>query len=225
VEKFRIRQEVTRLKDKATLDEERARIARDLHDELGANLARIGLLTELADQAIGDADKTRHQLGRILSAARGITRQLDSVVWAVDPANDTLESLARYLHGHAEDYLGIAGIRCRFDGMDLPEVPLASSLRHHLLMITKEALHNVVKHAAATTVSLRLRYENGVVILEIEDDGKGIGPPEGHRHGNGLNNIRKRAKAAGGTCEFLDGAGEKGTLVRLTIPVQPDKPS
>jgi signal transduction histidine kinase len=224
VEKFRIRQEVTRLKDKATLDEERARIARDLHDELGANLARIGLLTELADQAIGDADKTRHQLGRILSAARGITRQLDSVVWAVDPANDTLESLARYLHGHAEDYLGIAGIRCRFDGMDLPEVPLASSLRHHLLMITKEALHNVVKHAAATTVSLRLRYENGVVILEIEDDGKGIGPPEGHRHGNGLNNIRKRAKAAGGTCEFLDGAGEKGTLVRLTIPVQPDKP-
>jgi signal transduction histidine kinase len=91
-------------------------------------------------------------------------------------------------------------------------------------MITKEALHNVVKHAAATTVSLRLRYENGVVILEIEDDGKGIGPPEGHRHGNGLNNIRKRAKAAGGTCEFLDGAGEKGTLVRLTIPVQPDKP-
>jgi signal transduction histidine kinase len=223
VEKFRIRQEVTRLKDKATLDEERARIARDLHDELGANLARIGLLTELADQAIGDADKTRHQLGRILSAARGITRQLDSVVWAVDPANDTLESLARYLHGHAEDYLGIAGIRCRFDGMDLPEVPLASSLRHHLLMITKEALHNVVKHAAATTVSLRLRYENGVVILEIEDDGKGIGPPEGHRHGNGLNNIRKRAKAAGGTCEFLNGAGEKGTLVRLTIPVQPDK--
>ena len=221
LEKFRIEQEVTRLKQKASLDEERARIARDLHDELGANLARIGLLTELADQAIGDPDKTRHQLGRILTAARGITRQLDSVVWAVDPANDTLESLARYLHGHAEDYLGIAGIRCRFEGMDLPDVPLASSLRHHLLMITKEALHNVVKHAAASTVSLRLRYEDGFVILEIEDDGKGIGLPEGHRHGNGLNNIRKRAKAAGGTCEFQTGSGGKGTRVRLSIPVKP----
>lgn len=221
MEKFRFEQQVMRLKQNAALDEERARIARDLHDELGANLARIGLLTELADQAIGDPDKTRHQLGRILTAARGITRQLDSVVWAVDPANDTLESLARYLHGHSEDYLSIAGIRCRFDGMDLPEVPLASSLRHHLLMITKEALHNVVKHAAATTVSLRLRHEHGFVNLEIEDDGKGIGPPEGHRHGNGLNNIRKRAKAAGGTCEFHTGGGGKGTLVRLSIPVKP----
>jgi signal transduction histidine kinase len=222
IEKLRIEQEVTRLKQKASLDEERARIARDLHDELGANLARIGLLTELADQAVGDADKTRHQLGRILTAARGITRQLDSVVWAVDPANDTLESLARYLHGHAEDYLGIAGIRCRFEDMDLPELPLSSSLRHHLLMITKEALHNVVKHAAASTVSLRLRHDAGVLTLEIEDDGKGIGAPEGHRHGNGLNNIRKRSKATNGTCEFQTGSGGKGTRVRLSIPAKTD---
>jgi signal transduction histidine kinase len=87
-------------------------------------------------------------------------------------------------------------------------------------MITKETLHNVVKHAAASAVSLRLRYENGFVILEIEDDGKGIGAPEGHRHGNGLNNIRKRANAAGGTCDFLSGEGGKGTLVRLRIPVK-----
>jgi signal transduction histidine kinase len=220
LEKFRIEQQVTRLKQKGALDEERARIARDLHDELGANLARIGLLTELADQAIGDPDKTRHQLGRILTAARGITRQLDSVVWAVDPANDTIESLTRYLHGHAEDYLVIAGIRCRFEGMDLPDLPLSSSLRHHLLMITKEALHNVVKHAAASTVTLRLHHDAGILTLEIEDDGKGIGKPEGHRHGNGLNNIRKRAMAAGGTCEFQTGSGGTGTLVRLCIPVK-----
>lgn len=220
LEKFRFEQQLTRLKQKAALDEERGRIAQDLHDELGANLARIGLLTELADESIGDPDKTRHQLGRILTAARGITRQLDSVVWAVDPANDSLESLVRYLHGHAEDYLGIAGIRCRFDDMELPERSLASALRHHLLMITKEALHNVVKHANASTVTLRLRYDSEILILEIEDDGKGIGQPEGHRHGNGLNNIRKRATAAGGTCDFLPGKGGKGTLVRLCIPIK-----
>ena len=220
LEKFRFEQQLTRLKQKAALDEERGRIAQDLHDELGANLARIGLLTELADESIGDPDKTRHQLGRILTAARGITRQLDSVVWAVDPANDSLESLVRYLHGHAEDYLGIAGIRCRFDDMELPERSLASALRHHLLMITKEALHNVVKHANASTVTLRLRYDSEILILEIEDDGKGIGQPEGHRHGNGLNNIRKRATAAGGTCDFLPGNGGKGTLVRLCIPIK-----
>jgi signal transduction histidine kinase len=219
LEKFRFEQQVTRLKQKGVLDEERARIARDLHDELGANLARIGLLTELADQAIDEPAKARHQLDRILQAARGLTRQLDSVVWAVDPANDTLESLARYLHGHAEEYLGIAGIRCRFDADELPDIPLSSPLRHHLLMITKEALHNVVKHAAATMVKIRLHMEQGGLILEIEDDGKGIGVPEGHRHGNGLDNIHKRAQAAGGRCEINQGSGMKGTLVRLIIPM------
>lgn len=219
LEKFRFEQQVTRLKQKGALDEERARIARDLHDELGANLARIGLLTELADQAIEEPAKARHQLDRILQAARGLTRQLDSVVWAVDPANDTLESLARYLHGHAEEYLGIAGVRCRFDADELPGVPLSSPLRHHLLMITKEALHNVVKHAAATMVKIRLRMEQGMLTLEIEDDGKGIGVPEGHRHGNGLANIHKRAQTASGRCEIMPGPGLKGTLVRLIIPM------
>ena len=221
VEKLRFAREVTQLKQKGALDEERARIARDLHDELGANIARIGLLTELAAQAVGDAAKTRHQIGRIFDAARGITRQLDSVVWAVDPAHDTLESLATYLHSHAEDYLGMAGIRCRFDGMDLPPVALPSSLRHHLLMITKEALHNVVKHSGAGMVSLRIQHDAGLLTLEIEDDGKGVSVPNDHRHGNGLNNIRKRAQAAAGTCEFLPGADGKGTLVRLIIPVPP----
>ncbi|MCB1132015.1 MAG: hypothetical protein KDN05_12855 [Verrucomicrobiae bacterium] len=98
-------------------------------------------------------------------------------------------------------------------------MPLSSSLRHHLLMITKEALHNVVKHAAATMVKLRLHMEQGRLILEIEDDGKGIGPPEGHRHGNGLHNIRKRAQATGGHCDIYPGPDGKGTIVRLTIPL------
>ena len=70
-------------------------------------------------------------------------------------------------------------------------------------------------------MTLRLRHDAGILTLEIEDDGKGIGKPEGHRHGNGLNNIRKRAMAAGGTCEFQPGCGGTGTLVRLCIPVKP----
>ena len=222
LEKLRFEQEVIRLKQIAIRNEERSRIARDLHDELGANLARIGLLTELAGQAVGDPKKTHDQLDRILGAARSLSRQLDSVVWAVDPANDTLESLARYLHGHAEDYLQMAGIRCRFECMDLPDLPLASSLRHHLLMITKESLHNVVKHANASIVSLRLNSEAGVLSLEIEDDGTGPGLTEGHRHGNGLNNMRKRAKETGGTFEFKSARNGTGTLVHLRIPLKPE---
>jgi signal transduction histidine kinase len=218
LENLRARREIARLQQKSALEEERARIARDLHDELGANLARIGLLTELADQAIGDPDKTRHQLGRILTATRGITRQLDSVVWAVDPANDTLESLARYLHGHAEDYLSIAGIRCRFEASDLPEMPLSSSLRHHLLMIAKEALHNIVKHSWAATATLRLDLTGSRLTLSVEDDGCGCSAPgDGRRRGNGLNNMAKRAQAAGGAIAIRPGTNGRGTVVVFTL--------
>ena len=224
LENLRSQQEIVRLQQKNALEEERARIARDLHDELGANLARIGLLTELAGHEIGDPEKALQQLDCILDATRGLTRQLDSVVWAVDPANDTLESLARYLHGHAEDYLTIAGIRCCFEVAELPDVPLSSSLRHHLLMITKEALHNIVKHSQATTVTIRLMLAGSRLTLSVEDDGCGCSQPgDGRRRGNGLNNMSKRAQSAGGSIDIHPGPNELGTVVVFSIDL-PNEP-
>jgi signal transduction histidine kinase len=223
---MRAKREIAWLQQKNALEEERSRIARDLHDELGANLVRISLLTELAGQSIGDPEKTRHQLDRIHGAARAIVRQLDSVVWAVDPANDTLESLARYLHGHAEEYLAIAGIRCGFEADPMPAIPLSSAVRHNILMIVKEALNNVVKHAGASAVETRMRLEGTTLVLEIEDNGKGIAPAaDGPRHGNGLRNMRKRAAASGGTCTIHPAASGKGTVVRLVVPLCERGPS
>jgi len=220
----RAARQLAEMKDRTALAEERARIARDLHDELGANLARIGLLTELAGHEIGDPEKALQQLDCILDATRGLTRQLDSVVWAVDPANDTLESLARYLHGHAEEYLTIAGIRCCFQVDELPDVPLSSSLRHHLLMIAKEALHNIVKHSRATTVTIRLMLVGSRLTLSVEDDGCGCSQPgDGRRRGNGLNNMSKRAQAAGGSIHIQPGANGLGTVVVFSIDL-PNEP-
>ena len=204
----------------AALAEERARIARDLHDDLGANLARIGVLTELAENSIHDPACARVQLDKIYATAHDLTRQLDSVVWAVDPANDTLESLARYLHGHAEEYLGLAGIRCHFTSTEaMPDIHLSSRLRHHLLMITREALHNIVTHAAASVVTFSLAVEAGRLILEISDNGRGLPAAEVLKPGNGLENIRSRATAAGGSCEFPAPESGTGTRVRVTLPL------
>lgn len=220
VEKRRIEQQVLLLRQKSALDEERARIARDLHDELGASLARIGLLTEMADPSTGDTDHTRKQLGNILLASKTLARQLDAIVWSVDPANDTLESLARYLHGHAEDYLGIAGIRCRFEAEELPDLPLHSALRHHLLMITKEALHNIVKHSQASRATIHVALNELNLTLSVVDDGCGCEPPsDGRRRGNGLNNMAKRAHAVGGVLEIRPGPDGRGTEVMLTLPI------
>jgi DNA-binding CsgD family transcriptional regulator len=114
----RAARQLAEMKARAALAEERTRIARDLHDDLGANLARIGFLTELAERALAEPERARHQLGKIYTTTRDLTRQLDSVVWAVDPANDNLESLVRYIHGLASEYLGLAGIRCAFTNTD-----------------------------------------------------------------------------------------------------------
>ncbi len=216
---------------RAALAEERTRIARDLHDDLGANLASIGLLTEIAGRSMDTPDHARLQLEKIYNTADELTRQLRAVVWAVDPANDTLESFARYLHGHAEDYLGMAGIRCHFTSTEvMSEIHLPSSIRHPLLMISKEALHNIVKHATATVVTFRIVVEDRRLVIEIADNGCGMPPPEAMTPGNGLANMRSRAAAIGATCEILPrGEGgqpatlqasrKSGTIVRFILPL------
>lgn len=225
--RHRAARQLAEMKSRAALAEERTRIARDLHDDLGANLARIGFLTELAERALAEPERARDQLGKIYNTTRDLTRQLDSVVWVVDPANDNLESLARYIQGLAGEYLGLAGIRCDFTNTErMPAVQLSSTFRHHLLMIVKEALHNIVAHAAASVVTLHIAVEGPQLLVEIADNGRGLPPPETMKPGNGLQNMKSRALDLGGSCDFL--AVETGTgpriLLTLPLPSPPPKP-
>lgn len=216
----RAARQLSEMKARTALAEERARIARDLHDDLGANLARIGFLTELAERALPEPERARDQLGKIYTTTRDLTRQLDSVVWAVDPANDNLESLARYIHGLASEYLGLAGIRCDFTNTErMPAVQLSSTFRHHLLMIVKEALHNIVAHSAASVVTLSVAVAGPQLLVEIADNGRGLPSPETMKPGNGLQNMKSRALDLGGSCDFLVPETGTGTLIRLTLPL------
>lgn len=210
-----------RLEREHALQQERSRIAQDLHDNIGANLAHIGLLTEQVELASGDPDEMRAQLDRIFQVSLATAKELDTVVWAVNPANDTLEEFARYVHGYAEEYLAMAGVRCHFISTEsMTEIHLSASLRHHLLMVVKEALHNVIGHAAASLVTLRIGVERQHIKLEIADDGRGLPPSGETRRGNGLRNMKNRAAEIGGTCEFLTTESGSGTLVRLLVPMK-----
>ena len=205
---------------RTALADERARIARDLHDDVGANLVRIGLLTEIAGRSLNEPDNARIQLDKIYKTADELTRQLRSVVWAVDPANDTLESLARHLHGYAEESLGMAGIRCHFTTTDaMPEIRLTSAIRHALLMIAKEAIHNIIKHAGATLATFSIAVEDRRIVIEIADNGRGTPPSDKLQPGNGLANMRTRAAAIGAVNEVLPARAGTGTLVRLILPL------
>ena len=224
----RMHRTLERLEREQAVERERARIAKDIHDDLGASLTRITLLSQSARGDLDHPAEAAANLDRIYQTAREVTRALDEIVWAVNPRHDSLDSLASYLSGYAQDFLGAAGIRCRLDfSVQLPPWPLGADVRHNLFLSFKETLHNVVKHAAASEVRVSLTFQNDAFVLEIEDNGCGFalasGAPapalaeDGLSHGDGLSNVRRRLAEIGGRCEIRSAPG-KGTRIRLVVP-------
>jgi signal transduction histidine kinase len=228
IEKRRVQRQLARLQRERAVEYERARIARDIHDDLGANLTEITLLSELAQSVDAPAHEVQTDVRRIAEKARALTHSLDEIVWAVNPRNDTLDSFVTYACIHAEDYLKTASIRCRLKAPEsLPAHALETSIRHGLFLVVKEALNNVVKHAAASEVILSFAVRGNILEVMIKDDGRGFdkaaGLAAGKRIGNGMLNMRQRMRDIGGTLDLQSTPGQ-GTMVRIcvTLPENQD---
>lgn len=213
----RLRTQLRVLEQQSALHQERARIAKDIHDDLGANLTQISLLGELAQQDRATPEKAGEHIGKISSTARQLIKSLDEIVWAVNPSNDTLAHLVDYSGQFAFDYLRLAGIRCRLDFPEqTPARELSTDIRHNLFLIIKEALHNIVKHSHATEVWLRVQAMNGELHIAIEDNGQGFDHPPEHPGADGLRNMRHRAEEIGGKCKIESKSGS-GTKVLVDL--------
>jgi len=205
------------------VESERSRIARDIHDDLGASLTQIALLSELTKSDFDAPEVARVHVEDIFQTARAMTRTVDEIVWAVNPRNDTLEQFSEYLGQFAQDFLRNANVSCRllFPG-EMPSLVMTSALRHNLFLSVKEALKNVVCHSGAGEVSLEVSVDADMLRLVIRDNGCGIAdgaasvPRPGG--GNGLTNMLKRLSDIGGTLEIC-GASGKGTAVTLRVPL------
>jgi len=221
----RLRAAMERVERQRAVERDRARIAKDIHDDLGAGLTQITLLSELAKR--DSPEEVEGHVGQISGTARELTRAMDEIVWAINPQNDTLEGLITYVSKFAQQYLTLAGIRCRLDvPTELPVCVLGAEVRHNLYLAIKEALNNVVKHSQATVATLRLEYAQGTITLTIADDGCGVGrsaknPPGASQRassGHGLGNMTRRLEDIGGRCEVSSMPGG-GTKVQFTIKV------
>jgi ligand-binding sensor domain-containing protein/signal transduction histidine kinase len=213
-----LRERLERIERQRAVEHDRARIAKDIHDDLGAGLTQISLLSELLrSDRPQEAQAHAEQIGE---TAADLTRAMDEIVWAVNPTADTLESLWSYLTHFAQEYLGTAGVACRLEAPEvLAALPLRAEVRHNVFLAVKEALHNVVKHAAAKEVRLTLALEPRAFAIEIRDDGRGRGAlPSGQRGfaGQGLRNIAERMEAIGARCELVD-VPQGGTSVSLHV--------
>jgi signal transduction histidine kinase len=201
------------------LEQERARVAQDLHDDLGAGLAQIGLIGAMAQRTTGASEGAHQQLSQITAKAREMVTSLDEIVWAIDPKHDTTGSVAGYLCDYTQEFLRPTGIVCRFDiSCPEPSRTMGSHPRHQLFLAFKEALTNVVKHAGATEVWVRFASDDRAFEVIMEDNGKGISATDQSSRGNGILNLRARLEKIGGRCEIQPRPGG-GTRVSLRLPV------
>ncbi len=212
-----------RLERVHALERERARIARDIHDDLGSGLTRIMLLSESAASDLPAGSPAAGEVEAIRTAAGHLTQAMDEIVWAVDPRHDTLDSLVGYVGSAAQEYLRAAGLRFRLEAPgSLPPWPLTADRRHSLFLAFREALHNVVRHARARTVRVLFAVEPAAFTLTVEDDGQGFDPahpaprPTG---GRGLTHMIDRLTELGGTCQITSQQGH-GTRVTFRLPIR-----
>ncbi len=212
-------EERQRVEQHRIMEQERTRVAQDLHDELGTGLTQVGLLGSLAKNPALSADRKNHYLEQLSEAARTLVTGLDEIVWAVNPKYDSASSLASYFALFTQRFLNLAGIACRFDAPDnLPDYPMDSRLRHGIFLAFKEALNNVVRHSRATEVRLKIAVVHDQLMISITDNGCGFARTSGAPGSDGITGMRQRMAKLGGHCLVASQAGQ-GTTVDLSLPL------
>lgn len=225
--RLRYQAELDRLHAQGALDRERARLSRDMHDEVGASLTEIAILSDVAlSQATGAGATSQGDVAgrirRIGDRSREAIDAIGGIIWAIDPDNDG-RRVGAHLREYAADVLESADLRAELDFAPADAMPdLSAEARRTMLLVLKEALANIIRHAEARRVIVRLHPDGGTLKLEVEDDGRGLPeapPPPGH---DGIRNMRRRARAAGGSFDIRVVAGG-GTRVTLAVPFDSER--
>jgi two-component sensor histidine kinase len=206
-------------KAQAMLHTERARIARDIHDELGARLTELALEGEVVQTELPAGSPARPGLEALCEKARAVSGAMDELVWMVNSRRDTLRDFANFACRHAQRFLSQTQIRCRLDvDPDLPEMPFELPVRRNLLLGVKEALNNAVKYSHASEVLLSIHRRGQTLLVVIEDNGGGFDPEKADASRNGLTNMLERMKEVGGMCRINARPGA-GCRVEFQVPL------
>ncbi|MCH7226207.1 sensor histidine kinase [Haloferula sp. A504] len=204
------------------LSDERLRIARDLHDDLGTRLSHISLVGANAEAVTADPE-SQAAFRQIRELTGELVGALSESVWMLNPRNSDLESLINYLCRLVSELCRLAGIRCRIDDAGLEHNhPISHEFRHNFSLAVKETVNNALRHAEASEILIRIRIDRGSFSVSISDDGVGIREdaesPPGDPGGSGLESVRQRMQSIGGRCG-ISNLDPRGLRVVLTAPV------
>ncbi|MEP6818069.1 MAG: two-component regulator propeller domain-containing protein [bacterium] len=204
------------------LEKVRTRIATDLHDDIGASLSLIAMLSEVARrQALGGNFKVGESLSSIAASSRELVDGMSDIVWAVNPRKDRFSELVKRMRRFASEVFSSRDIALQFDAADHEhDFKLGADARREIFFIVKEGVNNIARHSACTEAAIILKKQGGWLILELHDNGKGFDPAQANE-GNGLASMRERARRLGGELELVSTNGD-GTTLKLKVPL--DRP-
>jgi len=214
--KRKLERQMATLEKQQAVEKERTRIATDMHDDLGAGLSRIKFLSETIGIKKQQQQPIEEDISKIREYSHEMIDKMGEIVWALNEKNDSLTDLLSYSRSYAMEYLSQAGIGCEVKTPEnFPVIFLSGEFRRNIYLVLKEALHNIVKHAQASQVRIRIETDQNLVIV-IKDNGVGFDNNNVRPFSNGLSNMKKRMKDIGGNLEIKN---ENGVAVVLSAPM------
>jgi streptogramin lyase len=199
---------------------ERNRIARELHDDIGAELTRLTMMSQMLQKKPGMDAEIQQKLGKISETGKKVLGNIGEIIWTMNPQKDNLDSLAAYIRRFVTEYLENNGIDVSIDFPDdIPANEVSDEYRRNVFLVIKEAINNISKHSKATSVRLSMHIKEKLAEFEISDNGTGFSVKEKQDWGNGLQNMSQRMKDIGGNFQISSDTNQ-GTLIRLTFPVR-----
>jgi signal transduction histidine kinase len=206
-------------REKWLLQKERARIARDIHDDVGSRMTQLVLHGEVAQSELPAESPTRPQLERICHEAREVLSSMDEILWGLNPKRDTFRDFSSYVCGYAQGFLKSTPIQCLLDvAPDMMAVAVELPFRRALLMAVKETLNNTVKYSGATEVLLRISCQGQKLVVVVSDNGKGFDPTRPKPGRNGLTYMAQRMEEVGGHC-LVTSHPAQGCRIELSVPL------
>ncbi|GAB3957614.1 hypothetical protein GCM10028805_50640 [Spirosoma harenae] len=197
---------------------ERLRISKEMHDDLGASLTAIGLLSEVVKTRMGP--NTTPEVEKISSISADMVTAMNEIIWSLNTKNDSLNGLIAYTRAYASEFIDNTSLILKTDVEEsAQEIAVRGADRRNVFLTVKEALNNAVKHAQATQIALTIRPETDQLVIEVRDNGRGFTPNEKTSLRNGLGNMQQRIAESGGNCEISSSSA--GTCVKITYPYPP----
>ena len=205
-----------RVKSQLEIEKLKLKIASDLHDNIGAGLTEISILSEVAERS-GDnsGSVVKNDLRKISDTARLLVDSMSDIVWVVNPQRDSLHDLIVKLKDSYNEFFSTIGISFRVNNIEKSDdIKLPMEYKQNLLLMFKEAINNAIKHSGCKKLTLEAFYKNDMIEIILMDDGHGINYNE-VKFGNGIKNMENRAKKLKGELKWKSEPGS-GTIVKFS---------